>query len=133
MQYHPDDFLALADAVEGEGGFVQPDPCVGELVRLKIGGAWKRFQTAHCDMQARLAIPYDPTEPVNLEVYEVVKDKDGLLVEMADGEYKRRKAKVLHEGEPDKGAAFAAVCAVDDAVGLWPRYAGIVSDASYEE
>jgi hypothetical protein len=67
----------------------------------------KRYRTASCGLHARMAIKYDPTEQVEL-------------------------GGVVHPGEKERPLAVAPVCAVDDAVGLWPRFADVVSDRSYQ-
>jgi hypothetical protein len=124
VQYHPEDFQALSTAVAAEGGHLLLPPCEGVSVRLKQPYGdhhkWVRYQTTHCNMSARMAIPYDPRKPVN-------------IVE-ADPAYEDAITVVKHPGEkPADGHNFATVCAVDDAVGLWPRYAGVVSKRSYQK
>lgn len=122
MNFHPDDFLALSLAVEDEGGSFPPDPCYGKEFRLKVPNAagkmlWKRFHTTHCDLSARMGIPYDPSEPVR-----IVED---------DPAHSQPITVVDHPGEADIPRE-ALVCAVDDCVGLWPRYSGVVSKRSYQ-
>lgn len=117
MQYHPDDFLALSVAVEHEGGALHREACLGKTVRLKQPDdgrmVWKRHQTTHCDMSARMSLPYNPRNPVNITEGDVTV--------------------VHHPGEDLPAAGSVTVCAVDDAVGLWPRYAGIVTNRSYQK
>lgn len=128
MQFHPDDFLTLCSAVESDGGFVQPDACDGEIYKIKQPDhngrlVWRRLTTTHCGKHARLAVHYDHTTEVDLELSVV--DEDG----QPTGEI----ATINHPGEPESDSPqFAAVCAVDDAVGLWPRYNDAVTDRSYQ-
>ena len=117
MNYHPDDFLALAERVQEEGGAVLDEPCTGRAFRIKkpVNGKmqWRNARTTHCDLTARMAITYDPTQHVRIR-----DDDDVILAE--------------HPGEAGRPEPLAIVCAVDDAMGLWPRYAGVVSSRSYE-
>jgi hypothetical protein len=121
VQYHPDDFLALSFAVEAEGGKLLAEGCEGHEFRLKVPDPnaamkkkWKTYRSCHCDLNALMEIPYNPLEDVKL--YE---EKDG-------------KEVVVAESKADKGNGMAKVCAVDDAVGLWPRYNKVVSKRSYQ-
>lgn len=114
MDYHPDDFIALVAGIENEGGAILPDKCEGEKVVYKLPDADRIvMQTANCNLYARLAVAYDPTVEVDLELYTEI-----------DGENVRTRIK--HNGEdPQQNLNFVPVCAVDDAVGAWPRYAGL--------
>lgn len=117
MNYHPDDFIALSAAVEEEGGKLLAEQCNGKVFRLKQPDTagqlrWKRFQTTHCDTSARMELEYDARSHICLH-----DDDDVVLVD--------------HPGEKISGGTVK-VCAVDDAVGLWPRYAGVVSSRSYQ-
>lgn len=127
MNYHPDDFLALVTQVEHEGGYVQPDPCNGQVLRYtKPEGGQIVETTTHCGLHARVAIPYDPTEPVDIR-------SETEITNVETGVKTIRRDWIKHDGEtPAQQANFVAVCAVDDAVGLWPRYDGLMSDASYQ-
>lgn len=119
MQYHPDDFIALSDAVIEEGGRTLAEPCEGVEYKLKVPlvgkRVWKRFFTTRCDNSARMEIPYDPSLHIRL-----LEEDELEPVTIVD-----------HPGEHDKPKR-AVVCAVDDAVGLWPRYNGVVSVRSYQ-
>lgn len=113
MIYSPDDFMALVAEIEHEGGYVQPDACTGDVVQYKLDGKRKRVLTMHCGLHARVAIPYDPRQPVDIE--------------LANGE------RLQHPGEvPAQEANFVPVCAVDDAAGCWPRYEDLMSEESHQ-
>jgi hypothetical protein len=117
MNYHPDDFIALSVVVETEGGSLLPEPCLGEEFRLKVPDfrgkkKWHTYRTCHCDLSAKMEIPYDPSEPISM-----VLPEDIVVTE--------------HPGEKDE-PKLARVCAVDDAVGLWPRYNDVVTKRSYQ-
>lgn len=119
MQYHPDDFVALCYQIETEAGTLLNENCSGKEIRLKVPDPsgklrWKRFQTTHCGQNAKAEIPYDPSLHVRLMDDD---DPEVCIVE--------------HRGENlPKGSV--KVCTVDDAVGLWPRYQGVVSKRSYQ-
>lgn len=116
MNYHPDDFLALTEEVERQGGYVQPDTCFPTQFRRRMpDGTWKRDHTTGCGLPARFGITYDPTEPVYFES----RDDDG------------EKVIIDHPGEKVEGAAYAAVCAVDDSMGRWPRFQHVIEEDSY--
>lgn len=116
MNYHPDDFLALTATVEQEGGSILRDKCRGNKVVYTLPEGSKITEyTSGCDLHARLAVPYDPTLPVDFETYTNVE---------RDGQEVRIRTRIKNDGEAAK-ASFVPVCAVDDAVGAWPRYADI--------
>jgi hypothetical protein len=115
--YAPDDFLRLSKLIEEEGGELLQEPCKGDMIKYKIPTedgkhVWSRRWTTHCDFNARMKIPYDST--LHVRVYDEHSNK---LVD--------------HKGEKPSDT-MATVCAVDDCVGLWPRYQDVVSDRSYQ-
>lgn len=124
MIYHPDDFLALNEEIERQGGYVQPDECLGEEYRIKQpssdGMVWKRFQTTNCGFHARFGVTYDPTAPVRLETA-AYDDKGKHLYDVL----------IEHPGEKVDGATYAAVCAVDDNLGRWPRFQHVIEEDSH--
>lgn len=106
MQYHPDDFLRLAEEVENQGGAMLNDPCLPETYRLKVpdpDGAlrWADYTTSGCLKDARFVVTYD----------------------LPAGEEGDRMAA--------RGGGFATLCAVDDDMGKWPRFAGQMQEDSY--
>lgn len=66
-------------------------------------------------MASRMEIPYDSTTKIRVHDDE---DETLLIVD--------------HDGEKNPKNEPATVCAVDDCVGLWPRYAGITTNLSYQ-
>lgn len=115
MHFHPQDFTALSNQVEKELGRLLARVCEGVSVRYKLPDAkgrrsWKTVQTCHCNNAALMEIPYNPA----------------LRVRIYDGE----TLVVDHSGEKQpKTQARALVCAVDDCVGLWPRYQHLMAAA----
>lgn len=86
----------------------------------------KRYRTTACGLHARMAIQYDPSEEIDFSTDTEV------TVNAATGRKEERTVHVAHPGEPERNLALAPVCAVDDAMGLWPRYANLMSDKSYQ-
>lgn len=120
MNYHPDDYVALCTEIEASGGTLLHEPCSGTVFRLKQPDpsgkmVWKRFETSHCNESARAQIPYDSTLHIRLMDDD---EPDVCIVE--------------HTGEKELGVGTVQVCAVDDAIGLWPRFQGVVSSRSYQ-
>jgi hypothetical protein len=120
MNFHPEDFQALCYAVEKERGALLMEPCKGRSLRYKLPDpkgrrSWRFYQTTHCNNSSRMEIPYNPAATVRIYDPE---EPDVIIVD--------------HAGEPKRDAK-ATVCAVDDCVGLWPRYRHLMSDRSYQK
>lgn len=113
MLYNPDDFFALIEAVEEEGGAHLPEPCAPPRYRIKLpdpASGLRRMQTMQatgCHRETRFVIPYDKP------IYERHEDT----------------GKIVAEGEVEPSTL--AVCAVDDDLGKWPRFAGAITKDSY--
>jgi hypothetical protein len=85
---------------------------------------YKRFRTTHCGKHARMAIPYDPSARVALESPRLDSNGNPMAGE---------PIRIAHDGETaSSDSPVVVVCAVDDCVGLWPRFAESVSDRSYQ-
>lgn len=124
MNYDPDDFILLVSTVESEGGYVQPDACEGRPLMYELDGKTRKVLTTHCNLHARMAVPYDPSEPIDLETYAELPRQGGKTTV---------RNRIKHDGEPTKqNVNVVPVCAVDDAVGLWPRYQHLMGDGSYQ-
>lgn len=105
MRYHPDDFYRLMEAVEEAGGMQIERRCEPTKIRLKAPNARgemkpKTFFTAGCQQNALFAVPY-----------EVPQGRLGTKMQKA-------------------GAGVAIVCAVDDDMGRWPRFAHVIEEDS---
>lgn len=122
MIYHPEDFAALSEAVIHEGGRTLPEECEGTKFRIKKPDTNGRLvsrdeYTTNCGFSARMEISYDPATHIRLtEDYDGVESEPITICDVAG----------------DEGDGMAVVCACDDAVGLWPRFANVVSDRSYQ-
>lgn len=120
----------MTQAVEQDGGYVQPDACEGITFKLSMPThepgkrRKKRYRTTACGLHARVAIKYDPTTPIDFETDTKLRDEE-------NREYMRHD-RIEHPGEPERGLAVVPVCAVDDAVGLWPRFQDLMSNDSYQ-
>lgn len=122
INYKPKDFIALSNEVEQQGGKLLLGPCTGKPISYKVPVAGKRVRknyfTTHCGTSARMEIPYDSSTHVLLE-----EDNEGVGEQVII---------VDHPGEKHPKDEVATVCAVDDCVGLWPRFAEVVSEDSYQ-
>ena len=112
MSGYDNDFISLLEEVERQGGELLPETCLpGEYVitiSKKGGGVKKRkVLTTGCGNEHRLEIPYDPSTPVAVPQTPTAEDPEP-------------KAK-RHAG--DHGLGKVIVCATDDAVDRWPRFA----------
>lgn len=122
MNFHPEDFQALSEAIEKEGGIALKEACEPKEFKLKVPDfrghkVTKRYYTTGCGFSAKFELPYNPGLHIRL------REDDDNFVEPV--------VVVDHPGEkgPEK---LVKVCAVDDAIGLWPRYTEIVSDRSFQ-
>ena len=118
-----DHFLRLVDAVEEAGGAHLPDTCqpsrVPDLDRDKLKNVpgdvnlpQNEAMTCGCDLETLLVVPYEIEGAVEVpgrddDVEVVVPLRTEKEVETALG----------------NGAGFTTVCAVDDNVAMWPRFA----------
>lgn len=110
MNYEPDDFLALLEEVERKGGAHLSVPCIPHEYKIKLPDASGRMRsrrsfTASCGKDAMFAVPYEP-------VARSPEEKKSML---------------------ERGAGFATVCAVDDDLGRWPRYAHVITQSIEED
>lgn len=122
MIYHPEDFQALSNAVEHEGGKLLSEECEGHEFMLDLPDTRGRMMptrrwTTSCGFSALMEIPYDASLHVRLREDDSAEPEPVTIVD--------------HSGEDFAGGPVK-VCAVDDALGLWPRFAGVVSDRSYQ-
>lgn len=133
MHYHPDDFLSLVDEVEQQGGGLLQNKCKGRKLAYQnqSGNNMDIAVTAGCGKQARFAVHYlDRDTGLEMGDFDFpARDYLGNVKEDAgevDFDFSGSKA---DESEPQ----FAPVCAVDDAMGLWPRFANsMLTGESYE-
>lgn len=151
MNYHPDDFLNLVEEVEQQGGAHLNEVCKPEQFRLNLPlddsaptGQKKsvKLQTTGCSRRAKMLVPLLPDEYVD-EVD--LLDGAGLIGEgkdFANREWREpteddfefakdfEHQALMGDGKP----MFAKVCAVDDAMGLWPRFADVMKTGeSFQE
>lgn len=125
MNYHPDDFLSLIEEVEAQGGaHLSSESCKPSPFRLnqpldpdRPDGKMRsvRFATTGCHRRAKFLVGILP------EAYFVDKeqpvDDEGNLVPF-DFDDESNPMLTTTDGSP----ALTKVCAVDDAMGLWPRF-----------
>lgn len=121
MNYSPDNFLRLMDEAERQGGAHSSDVCKPQNYKLKMPvpgnpskRKWRNYTTTGCGSEARFLIPYDPSKPVTVQ-------HKGVTTEDRPTESSRAAMN-------ERGAGMAVVCAVDDAMGLWPRFAHVIQE-----
>ena len=105
MRYHPDDFLSLMALAEDGGGQLLSERCQPYAFTLKQPSTdgkeepkFREFTTTGCGQETRFVLPYEPVKS------------------------KRFPA----EAQRRRGAGFVTVCAKDDRMGDWPRFAGAI-------
>ncbi len=105
MRYHPDDFLALMALAEDGGGQLLSERCQPYSFTLKQPSTdgkdkpkYREFTTTGCGQETRFVLPYDPVAS------------------------KRFPAVAQRR----RGAGFVTVCAKDDHLGSWPRFASAI-------
>lgn len=97
MDYGNDEFDALIEAVENQGGAHLPDICDGDLLTFKVKDRVSKVRSCSCRNQTIFVTLYEPTD---------------------EAESKNAAA---------RGGGFARTCAVCDDMGTWPRYAKAVA------
>jgi hypothetical protein len=127
VNYHPDDFFALIQEAESQGGaHVSSEPCKPTTFRLdqpidpdrpRGPKRSQKFQTAGCHRRAKFLLPMLPE--AYFDGKELV-DWDETSADEVDFDFDDDNNPMLtmSTGEP----ALTKVCAVDDAMGLWPRF-----------
>ena len=138
MNFHPDDFLSLIEEVEGQGGaHLASESCKPTSFRLnqpidpdRPDGKMHSvvFKTTGCHRRAKFLVPRLPEayfmdgNHVDAVITDV--DRHGVRIEYpaneADFDFddSENPMALAKDGEP----LMAKVCAVDDAMGLWPRF-----------
>lgn len=128
MAFSEDDLLALIETVEEQGGAHLPDAHMPETYMLDVptkhGKKRIAVQTTGCKRETMFVIPYDYMEQVNIPVGKPesenppAREKEIPYLERRDS----KPPAGMEERYKKRGAGFLRVCAVDDAVALWPRF-----------
>ena len=124
MNFHPDDFLALIDEVENQGGVHVADEThmpVHFRMNLPIDEANPqgpkhnvRVSTTGCHRRALFLVPMLP-EAYFMDEEEIATSPD------FDFDDSKHPTVTMADGDTP---ALTKVCAVDDSMGLWPRFQG---------
>ena len=135
MNYHEDEFIALVDVIEREGGQLLPDKCKSHKIRYqkspKTPTDYVDVDSSGCGNLSRFVVTYDPGEQVSLpdmsELDCTIKNSnEGIRrVEIVQARPPIKSAEVAVDdlqAQRKRGAGLLAVCAVDDSIGAWPRY-----------
>lgn len=125
MNFHPDDFLSLIEEVESQGGaHLSGETCKPSQFRLNLPvdfenpkgpKANRTVFTTGCKRRAKFLVPLLPD--AYFYDHPGLDDEDGAPVVMDFDDNEHPQA-LMDDGSP----ALAKVCAVDDAMGLWPRF-----------
>src|SRR5690606_9535032 len=135
MNYHEDEFIALVDVIEREGGQLLPDKCKSHKIRYqkspKTPTEYVDVDSTGCGNLSRFVVNYDPGEQVDLP------DMSGLDCTVKNSNEGIRRVEIVQarpkvessegavvdlQAQGKRGASLLAVCAVDDSIGAWPRY-----------
>ena len=134
IRYSQDQWIALVQAIEDDGGFQSEDdlghPEVCNTRTYSFIGSHKLQPHERvlegCGNESIFEIPYDPHEPVSLELH--------AREFIGDFKYDENGDPVMvtieHTGEAGAPAVAHSimVCAVCDVIGWWPRYADVMED-----
>lgn len=127
LTYDPDEFIRLTDEVERQGGASLPDPCIGEEYHLKItsieGSKWRDFTTKGCGEYTRFVIPYDCGSAVDVPQAEWSGEPGKRRMKRLDPSSVPAPPQTEVAKQIARGGRFVTVCASDDLVALWPRFA----------
>ncbi len=131
MNYHPDDFLALIEEAERQGGAHLNESCKPAAWRMNLPidferptGARRneRVESTGCLRRAKFLVSLLPDAYV---LHHGLEDDPGFDFNDVDN-----PRAVMSDGSP----ALATACAVDDAMGLWPRFLGVMhTGESFQE
>lgn len=136
ISYTQDEFLRLMTQIEEEGGHQAEDEhgypliCADRTFTFS-GPHGKPLKLDYCNHEAVFEVVYDPTQPVQMElpVYEL--DQNDELVLDGQGEpVVKRMEFIDHPGESGPRDASVRVCAVEDTLGWWPRYASVMGEGT---
>jgi hypothetical protein len=150
VNYHPDDFLSLIEEAESQGGAHLNEPCTASGFRLNLPIDDERPQgpkkstvvrTTGCRRRAQFLVPllpeayFDGKRLTDTEIVEYERDgtiKGSRPATDKDFDFNDESNKMARMG--DGSPALAKVCAVDDAMGLWPRFNNaMITGESFQE
>jgi hypothetical protein len=136
MNYHPDDFQSLTEEVEQQGGAHLNEICRPHVIRMNVPvnpekpdgpKRSEKVETSGCRRRAKFLVPFLPDE-----YFEEIDLLDGASHGHYDDEGERHtRPAVAEDFDFESGTSalmedgmpmLATICAVDDAMGLWPRF-----------
>lgn len=131
--YDPDRFIRLTDEVERQGGASLPDICCGDEYHLKQpdvegGMIWTDIRTTWCNEFTRFVIPYDCGAAVEVPQAEWSGEPGDRKMKRLDPVEVSAPPQTEIAKQIQRGGRFATVCAQDDLVHLWPRFANATKE-----
>lgn len=153
MKYAQEDFIRLMGEIEEQGGEHVDETCMWDEIEFEMpDGTTKRVKSSGCEKDVLFDVPYDPTTTVLVPepVLEVDDERSG-WTDSSGNEHPTHKTKLIqdpaHPDDPSRqvplieyveresevlgGADLVLpvrVCAVEDNVGMWPRFAHTMQD-----
>jgi hypothetical protein len=150
MNYASKDFIALMGEIDKQGGEHVDETCMWHEVDFKMpDGTTRHVKSSGCEKDMLFDVPYDPSATVLVPepVLEEDPDRSGYTDRTGTQrpttrtktyeDDEGRKFPVVEfverEGEVEEmaGTALALpvrVCAIEDNVGMWPRFRHVITD-----
>lgn len=150
MNYHPDDFLSLIEEAERQGGAHLREVCSPDSFRMNLpiddenptGPKHSvKMTSTGCRRAAKFLVPLLPdayfsqVDVTNNAVYADYDDDGNRVVRPVDDSDFDFNPEHEHQALMGDGTPMLAkVCAVDDAMGLWPRFKdSMLTGESFQE
>lgn len=138
MNYHPDDFLALLEEVEKQGGAHLNEVCKPTVFRLNLPIDWdnprgpkrsEKIATTGCRRRTKFLVSMlpeayfsqvNPVEDTKIASYDRQGNRSTRPAQTTDFDFDDSENPMarMSDGTP----ALTKVCAVDDSIALWPRF-----------
>lgn len=132
--YTHTDAARLIDEVERQGGQFLAETCMShEIDGLVCKAAPKPPLSTGCEEEALFLVPYDPSATVRVPTPVLEPDDhpdapDGRQRRACDEEGVELWTMEPDEGTPTNVLSAVKVCANDDLMRAWPRFAGVIRD-----
>lgn len=127
------DFVRLMDAVETDGGVYSVEECHSHEIDDLSKMGQKPAMSTGCEEAAIFEVAYDPSATVTVPEPILIPDDspdapEGRKMQARDDDGRLRNRLVERKGEIRTDFRRARVCANDDLMRLWPRFAAAMKD-----